>query len=134
MLFEEINRLQKMDRLIRLSNTGNADEFGEKLGLSRRQVYNIIENLKDMGLEIEYNRQIKSFVYAKPYKVKVLFEIVELSECEKMEINAGTVIVKNTFMQEIICRLGIKITFFIDCFILNSEALLLSSAPLRSIC
>jgi len=96
MLFEEINRLQQIDRLIRLNNTGNAEEFAKKLNLSRRQVYNIIENLKDMGLEIEYNRHISSFVYAKPYKINITFEIVELAEREATEIHAG-IVVKNNF-------------------------------------
>ena len=98
MLFEEINRIQQIDRLIRISNTGTAGEFARKLGISRRQIYNIIENLKDMGLEIEYNRQIRSFVYAKPYEIRILFEIVELSEHETREINAGTITIKNAFL------------------------------------
>ena len=98
MLFEEINRIQRIDKLIRLSNTGNADEFAEKLGISRRQIYNIIEDLKDMGLGIVYNRQIRSFVYTKPYQIRILFEIVELSENETKTINAGTIVIKNTFL------------------------------------
>jgi hypothetical protein len=97
MLFEEINRLRQIDRLIRLNNTGNAQEFAKKLNLSRRQVYNIIESLKDVGLEIEYNRNISSFVYAKPYKINITFEITELPENEAIEINAGRIIIKNNF-------------------------------------
>ena len=98
MPFEEINRIQQIDRLIRLNNTGNADEFANKLGISRRQVYNILEKLKDMGLGIEYDRNIKSFVYTKAYQVRILFEIVELPENETKTINAGTVVIKNTFL------------------------------------
>ncbi len=95
MLFEEINRIQQIDKLIRLNNTGNAEEFSEKLNISRRHVYNIIENRKDMGLDIEYNRHLSSFVYTKPYKININFEIVELQENEAMEINAGKIVVKN---------------------------------------
>jgi len=98
MLFEEINRIQKIDKLIRLNNTGSAEEFANKLGISRRQIYNIIEDLKDMGLGIVYNRHIRSFTYTKPYQVRLLFEIVELTDDETKEINAGTVIIKNTFL------------------------------------
>ncbi len=96
MLFEEINRLQQIDKLIRLNCTGNAQEFAKKLNLSRRQVYNIIESLKDMGLAIEYNRHIGSFVYTKPYKINITFEITELPEHEAMRVKAGF-IVKNNF-------------------------------------
>jgi predicted DNA-binding transcriptional regulator YafY len=92
MLLEEINRLQQIDRLIRLNNTGNAQQFARKLNISRRQVYNIIETLKDIGLEIEYNRHIGSFVYAKPYKINISFEIEELPEHEAINVNGGFIL------------------------------------------
>ena len=81
-----------------MCNTGTADEFACKLGISRRQIYNIIENLKDMGLKIEYNRHIRSFVYAKPYEIRILFEIIELSENETKEISAGAIISEKSYL------------------------------------
>ncbi|QQS50987.1 MAG: HTH domain-containing protein [Bacteroidota bacterium] len=89
MLFKHINRLQQIDQLIRQQRTGNADELAEKLQLSRRQVYNWLDELKNYGLEIDYNRVIKSFVYLKPYQINILLDIQELTLEETTELEAG---------------------------------------------
>jgi DNA-binding IclR family transcriptional regulator len=63
MNFDKLNRLQFLDHLIKHQRTGNAQELAEKLHIKRRQVYNLLNELKDIGLEIEYNRQKRSFIY-----------------------------------------------------------------------
>ncbi|MFW6219219.1 MAG: HTH domain-containing protein [Bacteroidota bacterium] len=47
MIFKLIGKIQRIDMLIRQERTGNADEFAEMLGISRRQVYNYLDELKD---------------------------------------------------------------------------------------
>ncbi|HYX06631.1 MAG TPA: HTH domain-containing protein [Bacteroidales bacterium] len=86
MLLKQINRLQYIDQLIRQKRTGNAEEFARRLNISRRQLYYWLEELKDMGLEIGYNRTIRSYVFLKPYKIEINFQISELSD---KEINGG---------------------------------------------
>jgi len=78
MIFKLLNRLQQIDQLIRQKRTGNADELAAKLNISRRQVYYWLEELKSYGLEIDYNRDIKSFVYQKPYEVTITFKVKEI--------------------------------------------------------
>ena len=82
MFFKYLNRLQYLDQLIRQKRTGNAIELACKLKVSRRQVYNCLEELKDFGLQIDYNRHLRSFTYQKSYEVKIIFEIKELSPIE----------------------------------------------------
>lgn len=89
MIFKHINRLQQINQLIRQKRTGNAEELAEKLKISRRQVYNWIEELKSYGLDIAYNREIKSFVYLKPYQINITLDIKELTVNETTEIEAG---------------------------------------------
>ncbi len=79
MIFKQLNRLQQIDQLIRQKRTGNAKEFANKLGLSRRQVYYILEELKSMGLDIMYDRYVKSYIYLRPYHFIVSFKIKELT-------------------------------------------------------
>jgi biotin operon repressor len=98
MIFKQLNRLQQLDQLIRQKRTGTAEELANKLSLSRRQVYNWIEELKLMGLEIEYNRHIKSFIYLKQYKIDISMDIKELSAEESQVIYAGV-----NFKQKILC-------------------------------
>jgi predicted DNA-binding transcriptional regulator YafY len=93
-------RLQQIDQLIRQKRTGNAEELAEKLNISRRQVYNWIEVLKSYGLELDYRREIKSFVYLKPYQINISLDIKELSYKETTEIKAGiNFLKKSSFVQ-----------------------------------
>lgn len=89
MIYKHLNRLQQIDQLIRQRRTGNAEELAQKLRISRRLVYYWLDELKDMGLEINYNREVKSFVYQKPYQINVSFEIKELTFEESLETEAG---------------------------------------------
>lgn len=89
MIYKQLNRLQQIDQLIRQKRTGNAEELAQKLQISRRLVYYWLDELKDMGLEINYNRGVKSFVYQKPYQINVSLEIKELKYEESIETEAG---------------------------------------------
>lgn len=90
MFFKHLNRLQQIDQLIRQQNTGNAESLAGKMGVSRRQIYNLIGELKDLGLEIEYNREINSFVYRKPYRINIKVDIQDLSQTEVLSTKGGT--------------------------------------------
>lgn len=89
MIFKQLNRLQQLDQLIRQRRTGNADELAKKLRISRRLVYYWLEELRELGLELYYNREIKSFIYHKPYQINISFEIKELTYDELLETEAG---------------------------------------------
>ena len=89
MIFKQLNRLQQIDQLIRQKRTGNAKEFARKLGLSRRQVYYILEELKSMGLDIVYDRYIESYLYLRPYHFIVSFKVKELTYDELRNTDAG---------------------------------------------
>ena len=89
MIFKYINRFQQLEQLIRLQNTGNAEELGNKLGISKRHVYRLIEEFKDLGLEIEYSKYYRSFVYRKKCKVEININIEILSDKELIEVDGG---------------------------------------------
>lgn len=69
MIQKYLNRLEYIDQLIRLESTGNAYELGQKLNISRRHIYRLLEELKDLGASIVYLRQSNSYVYSKPCKL-----------------------------------------------------------------
>lgn len=98
MIFKQINRLQQLDQLIRQKRTGSADDLAQRLNLSRRQVYNWIDQLRDLGLEIEYNRGIQSFYYVKSYKVSIVIGIENLTDSEFGSIEAGINFKKNNYL------------------------------------
>jgi len=47
-----INRLKAIDQLIKLKATGSPKELADKLGISERQIYKYISDLKELGAKI----------------------------------------------------------------------------------
>lgn len=94
MLIRYINRIKQVDRLIRTKSTGPADEFACKLQISKRQVYNIIDEFKSFGLCISYNRNLRSFVYDRPYKLDISFDVTELAEEDMRQTEGGGIFVR----------------------------------------
>ena len=86
-IFEDLNLLQRLNLLIRTKATGSPCELGEKLDLSERQTRRIIEEMKDTGLPIEYNKQERSYCYTKSVLMK--FEIFVVEGDEKKKILGG---------------------------------------------
>ncbi|MBS2209815.1 hypothetical protein KEM09_00260 [Carboxylicivirga mesophila] len=89
-LFEEVEMLKRMFELIHKRQTGNSSTFHKKLGISRSKLYNLIDDLKEKGIEVEYDKKIKSFYLKEDICVKVdePIQIIDKEELEK--INGGT--------------------------------------------
>ncbi len=70
-LLKYIERLKRMDDLIRRKATGCADEFAAKLGISHSQLYQDLKEMKELGAPIEYCNARKSYIYST--KAKLIF-------------------------------------------------------------
>lgn len=81
-LRKQIERLKLVHKLIEAENTGSASDFANILGISRRQLYNIIEELKLMNAPIEYDLKRKTFLYTKECQIEFAFCVKILDEEE----------------------------------------------------
>ena len=79
-LKDQIKLIERLDQLIRLKATGTPKDLAKKLNLSRRQVYRIVEEMKNMGFPIAYSRSRKTFYYE--MKVRFTFEVCAMEEKE----------------------------------------------------
>ena len=75
-LLDEIYRLEKLHQLIRVQNTGNSDELAEKMQVSRRTVFRLIDTLKEIGCPIYFNPYKNSYCYEYPIKLTI-FKVEE---------------------------------------------------------
>lgn len=50
-----------MQKLIENEITGNAIEFAAKIGLSRRMLFNYLDDLRDSGMVIEFSRRRNTY-------------------------------------------------------------------------
>ena len=84
-LIRHIERLEKIDKLVRENKTGTPHEFAEKVGISRRQLYNYIEELRSYGIEIRYSRKNQNFHFENNRRLKINFncEVIDAGDQQK---------------------------------------------------
>lgn len=97
-LHSYLNRIQRLDALIRQKRTGSPKELARKLGISERWLYNFLDEIKsELDCPIRYNRMKRSYVYEKPGKVLIGFwNVEELNSVNAKKINGGAVIQKKS--------------------------------------
>jgi predicted DNA-binding transcriptional regulator YafY len=94
-IFEQLERIKHIHRLIELQTTGTPNEFAKKIHISRRQLYYIIDDLKIMGAPIQYDAKSKTFYYTDKCEISFSFEIEVLSEEEISNISGGEILYNN---------------------------------------
>ena len=62
-LFNEIERLNRINYLIKHRATGTPDELASKLPISRRQLFNLLEFFNDIGAQVKYDRTRGTYYY-----------------------------------------------------------------------
>ena len=62
-LLTQIERINHIDHLIRITATGTPAQLASKLNVSKSTVYRLIAQLKDMGAPIVYCRYCESYKY-----------------------------------------------------------------------
>jgi hypothetical protein len=66
---ERKTRLVEIHLLIKQGKTGKPIEFARKFHISRSQMYNIIDMLKDYGAIVKYSRKHRTFYYNNDFKI-----------------------------------------------------------------
>ncbi len=89
-LFETLQMIERVDQLIRLKATGTPTQLAQRLQLSERSIYNVIEIMKEMGAPIYYNRSRRSYCYEENVKFKFGFYFKE-GESERLYGGFGKV-------------------------------------------
>lgn len=68
----KIEKIERMDLLIRTKSTGKPEEFARKLGLSPRSLFNYINFMRDhLGAPIEFSKEDESYYYTKNGGLKI---------------------------------------------------------------
>jgi transcriptional antiterminator len=86
-----LERLQSLHKLIDRENTGTPLELADKLNVSERLTYNLIEQLKEFNADIGYSRKSKTYFYLKNFELNVTISVHVISNNEITKIFAGAV-------------------------------------------
>ena len=84
---EQLDLMERMHLLIRRKATGTPEAFAQKLGYSERQVFRLINTMKERGFPIVYCKQKRTYFYEK--EVKFQFEVSVIGEKEKQMARGG---------------------------------------------
>ena len=76
-LIDQIHRIQRIHQLIHMKATGPPHQFSSRLGISDRQLYRLLDELKSYGLPIKYCRTRQSYYYSREVEFEVSFMVQE---------------------------------------------------------
>lgn len=102
-LFQYIDRINLLDKLIRQRRTGTQSELAVRLGLSVSRLARIIEHLKDIGAPIVFDRSLNTYYYEREYSIQINVEVqqgnIHLMDIHQMrQANAGDNFISNYFL------------------------------------
>jgi len=63
-LIRYVERLRRMDSLISIGATGTPVEFAEKLGIGRSTLFQYLQEMRELGVDIRYSNARQSYYYA----------------------------------------------------------------------
>lgn len=67
-LSTRMEKMVRMDCLIRLEGTGAPRQFAEHIGVSESTLYELLKLMKQMGADIRYNKHRQTYYYQTPVK------------------------------------------------------------------
>lgn len=82
-LLNEKEKIERIDQLIRLNATGNAHTLADKLNITERTVFRILNQLKELGCPIYFNKAKNSYCYEYEGHIVIKFE-----ETKSFDLNA----------------------------------------------
>lgn len=102
-IFEYIDRINLLNKLIEQRKTGNPKMLAKRLNVSPSRLYDILDDLKLMGAPIEYSRQIGSYYYVFAYKMSISSSFAPLSSSDLEFINGGAILGENNLPHSFFC-------------------------------
>jgi predicted DNA-binding transcriptional regulator YafY len=86
-----INKMMRINTLVKLRATGSPRELANKLGISERSVYEYISNMKELGAPIAFSYSHNSYIYCQEGDLVIGFSHEILNEEEVKIISGGYV-------------------------------------------
>tara|TARA_R110000868_G_scaffold47112_1_gene154967 strand:+ start:569 stop:937 length:369 start_codon:yes stop_codon:yes gene_type:complete len=85
-----ISRIRRINDLIKRKATGNPQQFAGKLDLSESRLYDVLRELRQLGLLIKYSHLSNSYYYEDDVEIEVSVKgrVLDIKEMESR--NGGT--------------------------------------------
>lgn len=104
-VFEYLDRISRMHKLVSRQRTGTPAEFASQLGVSRTTLYEMIDELRSRGAPISYSKSRRTFFYDEPFEINISCSLRPLNCFEEKQLTGGNffsrVLVFRTLADEI---------------------------------
>jgi predicted DNA-binding transcriptional regulator YafY len=89
-LNDKCKQIDNLASLIDRKITGNAAQLAKRINVSRSKLYEIFDDLKLLGIEIQFDRKLNTFYYANNLIIRVNTPIKIITQEEIEMINGGS--------------------------------------------
>lgn len=105
-IFEYLDRISRMHRMLIRRRTGTPSEFASQLGVSRTTLYEMIDELKSRGAPISYSKSSCTFFYAEPYEINVSCSMRPLNHFEEKHLTGGNFFGRVLFFRTLLSEIS----------------------------
>jgi hypothetical protein len=75
-MIKYVNRLERIDALVFMKATGTPEQFAGKLGIRRSTLYQTLQEIRFLGVEIKYCCHRRSYYYANDRRIRIIIEAI----------------------------------------------------------
>jgi biotin operon repressor len=93
-LLKSIDRLKRIDTMIRQQATGTSDEFARKLGISRSMLMENLREMKDLGASICFCPHRRTYFYTTEFGLLI-------GNISKDKVKGGSIVWSNWYKKNI---------------------------------
>lgn len=86
---KQIERLRRIHVLVKNQNTGTPNELAQKLSISIRLLYCLLEQLKEFDAPLSFNRRSKTYYYTDDFDLNINISIQVMTSEKLVQIYAG---------------------------------------------
>ncbi|MBN2899991.1 MAG: HTH domain-containing protein [Clostridia bacterium] len=106
-VFEYLDRISRMHRMLTRQHTGTPSEFASHLGVSRTTLYEMIDELKSRGAPISYSKSSCTFFYTEPFEINVSCSLRPLNHYEETQMTGGNFFGRVLFFRTALAEISI---------------------------
>jgi len=70
-LFEQLDRIKRLDGLIRRKATGKPADLARRLNVSRATLFRYIDDLRSFGAPVTYDKERQTYAYQEPFDLRL---------------------------------------------------------------
>ena len=86
---EQLERIQRIIKLIKHEKTGTPEEFANSLQIGKRRLYEHLDDFREMGVQIDYSKLRNTYYFSNGHELELSYSLKIISKEKTKEIFGG---------------------------------------------